>query len=113
MCYSEVTPMARAVKIATGFPSAAEAAKKLHVSKAVAKQLSSLANHSRKTGEYMIPGVGRLVRVETRTDSEQSGAITPKKAVKFRIAKDPSKKVVKFRVSKSAQEAKAACNEEG
>ncbi len=55
------------VKIATGFPSAAKAAKKLGVSRKVARDLSSLAERSLETGEFVLPGVGRLVRVRVKS----------------------------------------------
>ena len=61
--------MRAAVQIATGLPSASKAAKKLGVSKKVARDLSFLAEHSVQTGEYFLPRVGRLVRVETKAYS--------------------------------------------
>jgi hypothetical protein len=48
------------VKITTGFPSAAKAARDLGVSKKVAKNLAELARRSMETGEYVLPGFGRL-----------------------------------------------------
>jgi nucleoid DNA-binding protein len=85
--------MRAAVKIATGFPSASKAAKKLGVSKKVARDLSFLAEHSVKTGEYVLPRVGRLVRVETKARNPATG-----EAIKI----PAKKKVVKFRVAKAA-----------
>jgi nucleoid DNA-binding protein len=58
--------MGSRVKITTGFPSAAKAAKRLGVSKRVARDLSLLADRSLKTGEFVLPGVGRLVRVDRK-----------------------------------------------
>jgi len=55
------------IKITTGFPSAAKAAKNLGVSKRVARDLSLLAERSLRTGEYVLPGVGQLVRVGRRS----------------------------------------------
>ena len=65
------------VKIAAGFPSAAKAARELGVPKEVARDLSLLAERSLKTGEFVLPGVGRLVRVKTPA----------KKAAKFRFVR--------------------------
>jgi hypothetical protein len=48
------------IRITTGFPSAAKVAKDLGVSKKVAKSLSELARRSLETGEYVLPGFGRL-----------------------------------------------------
>ena len=79
------------VKIATGFPSAARTAKKLGVSKKMARDLASLAERSLKTGEFVLPGVGRLVRVHVKSRVGRSSAIG--EAIKI-----PAKKVVKFRV---------------
>jgi hypothetical protein len=73
------------IKITTGFPSAAKAAKNLGVSKRVARDLSLLAEHSLKTGEFVLPGVGQLVRVGRRTHVRRAA-----KAVKDAIA--PPKK---------------------
>ena len=91
--------MRGAVKIATGFPSASKAAKKLGVSKKVARDLSFLAEHSVKTGEYVLPRVGRLVRVETKARFSQNPATG--EAIKI----PAKKKVVKFRVAKAVKDA--------
>ena len=64
------------VKISAGFPSAAGAAKTLGVSKRNARRLSLLAERSLRTGEFVLPGVGRLVRVRTA-----------KKSAVFRVVK--------------------------
>lgn len=82
--------MSRAVRIRAGFPSAARAAKELRVSKEVAEQLTSLATHSRETGEYAIPGVGRLVRRKKR----RTITVPAEKIVKFRIAKASKNAIV-------------------
>jgi hypothetical protein len=55
------------IKITTGFPSAAKAARNLGVSKRVARDLSLLAERSLKTGEFVLPGVSQLVGVGGRT----------------------------------------------
>jgi len=83
-------------KVTTGFPSAARAAKRLGVSKRVARDLSLLADHSLKTGEFILPGVGRLVRVDrkARIGTPAGGE----------FVKNPAKKVVKFRVSKATKD---------
>ncbi len=57
--------MKRKAKVSAGLPSAAKAARILGVSKKVAEDLSTLAEHSWRTGEYAIPGFGRLVRVKS------------------------------------------------
>ena len=80
------------IKITTGFPSAAKAAKNLGVSKRVARDLSLLAERSLKTGEFVLPGVGRLVRgreVHVRRDSATGDAVkvSTKNAARFRAAK--------------------------
>ena len=92
-----VTEMARAVKIVTPFPSVLETAKRLGVSKRDAMVLSKMAERSEKTGEFVIPGVGRLVRVKgkVRVHSPANG-----EAIKI-----PAKKVVKFRVAKAVKDA--------
>jgi DNA-binding protein HU-beta len=79
------------VRIATGFPSAAKAARRLGVSKKVARDLSLLAERSLKTGEFVLPGVGRLVRVQVRSSVGRN----PVTGETIRI---PAKKVVKYRV---------------
>jgi DNA-binding protein HU-beta len=84
--------------IATGFPSATKAAKKLGVSMKVARDLSLLAEHSIRTGEYVLPGVGRLVRVDRKASMGRNPATG--EAIKI-----PAKKVVKFRVVKAVKDA--------
>jgi len=54
------------VKVTSGFPSAAKTAKRLGVSKKIAKDLSLLAKRSLETGEFVLSGVGQLVRTEGR-----------------------------------------------
>ena len=73
------------VKIATGFPSAARAARNLGVSKKVARDLSLLAERSLRTGEFVLPGVGRLVRVRAKSRAGHQ-------VVKFRVMSVPQKK---------------------
>ena len=84
------------VKVTTGFPSAAKAAKRLGVSKRVARSLSELADRSLKTGEFVLPGVGRLIRVDRKARTGRNSATN---AVKI-----PAKKVVKFRVSNAMKD---------
>jgi DNA-binding protein HU-beta len=90
--------MRSSVMIATGFPSATKAAKKLGVSKKVARDLSLLAEHSIRTGEYVLPGVGRLVRVDRKASMGRNPATGE-------ATKIPAKKVVKFRVVKAVKDA--------
>ena len=74
-------------------PSAAKTAERLGVSATVLKKLSSLAEHSRATGEFVLPGVGPLVRVKKKTRTGRNRATGG--AIKI-----PAKKVVKFRVAR-------------
>jgi DNA-binding protein HU-beta len=100
-CYAGANSMRDPVMVHTGFPSAAKTAKKLGVSKKVARDLSSLAERSLKTGEFVLPGVGRLVRVHVKSRdgrNPESGAAN----------KVPGRKVVTFRVSKSVKDAVAS-----
>ncbi len=92
--------MAGRVKITTGFPSAAKAAERLGVSTTVLKKLSSLAEHSRATGEFVLPGVGRLVRVEKKTRMSRKRATG--EAIKI-----PAKRVAKFRIAKVVRDVMA------
>jgi DNA-binding protein HU-beta len=82
------------VKVTAGFPSASKAAKRLGVSKRVARNLSELADRSLKTGEFVLPGVGRLVRVDRKARMGRNTSTG--EAIKI-----PAKKIVKFRVSKA------------
>jgi DNA-binding protein HU-beta len=88
------------VRIATGFPSAAKTAKKLGVSKKVARDLSLLAERSLKTGEFVLPGVGRLVRVRVHSMSRVRRNPATGESIKI-----PATKVVKFRVAKAVKDA--------
>lgn len=98
MCYcSDQGAMARPVTITTPFPSVAQTAKKLGVSEEVARELSNLAEHSRKTGVFVLPGIGRLVRVERKVRKGRN----PATGETIRI---PAKKVVKFRLAKAAKD---------
>ncbi len=90
--------MARAAKVATSFPSVSETAKRLGVSKREVAVLSDMAERSQKTGVFVIPGLGRLVRV-TRKSRAGRNPVTGE-AIKI-----PTKKVVKFRVVKAAKDA--------
>lgn len=78
--------MQRAVKISTGFPSAAKAAKTLGVSKKVTKRLVELARRSRETGEYSLPGVAPVVRTGKKS-SRGAGVKTAATARKSRTVK--------------------------
>lgn len=90
--------MVRSAKITTPFPSVRETAKKLGVSAHDTLVLSEMAERSVKSGEFVIPGVGRLVRVERKARAGRN----PKTGEPIRI---PAKKVVKFRVAKAAKDA--------
>jgi len=85
------------VRVTAGFPSASKAAKRLGVSKRVARNLSQLADRSLKTGEFVLPGVGRLVRVDRKARMSRNPATG--EAIKI-----PAKKIVKFRVSKAMKD---------
>ena len=63
----------------------------------MARDLASLAERSLKTGEFVLPGVGRLVRVHVKSRVGRSSATG--EAIKI-----PAKKVVKFRVAKSVRD---------
>jgi DNA-binding protein HU-beta len=90
--------MARPAKITTPFPSVLETAKRLGVSKRDAMVLSEMAERSQRTGIFVIPGLGRLVRVKRKARMGRNPAIG--EAIKM-----PSKKVVKFRVAKAVKDA--------
>lgn len=60
-----------------------------------------MAERSEKTGKFVIPGVGRLVRVDRRWRIGRSPATG--EAIKI-----PAKRVVKFRLSKAVAEAAKA-----
>jgi DNA-binding protein HU-beta len=90
--------MARPAKITTPFPSVLETAKRLGVSKHDAVVLSDLAERSWRTGEFVIPGLGRLVRVHRKARMGRNPATG--EAIKV-----PAKKVLKFRVAKAAKKA--------
>ena len=62
-CYALDKSMPRPVRLTNGRPSAAGVAEMFGISKKRAKNLSFLAEHALKTGEYVLPGVGRLVKV--------------------------------------------------
>jgi DNA-binding protein HU-beta len=90
--------MAHPAKITTPFPSVLETAKRLGVSKRDAMVLSEMAEVSEKTGEFVIPGLGRLVRVGRKARMGRNPATGEP-------IKIPAKKVVKFRVAKEAKDA--------
>jgi DNA-binding protein HU-beta len=60
--------------------------------------LSEMAERSEKTGKFIIPGVGRLVRVDRKPRTGRNHATG--EAIKI-----PAKKNVKFRVAKAAKDA--------
>ena len=93
--------MPRSARITTPFPSVRETAKKLGVSAHDALVLSEMAERSVKSGEFVIPGVGRLVRVERKARAGRD----PKTGEPIRI---PAKKFVKFRMVKASQDASVA-----
>jgi DNA-binding protein HU-beta len=90
--------MARPVEIKTPFPSVFETAKRLGVSKRDTLVLSEMAEHSQKSGEFAIPGLGRLVPVERK-------ARTGRNATTGEAIKIPAKKTVNFRGSKTTKDA--------
>jgi len=93
--------MVRRAKIATAFPSVLETARRLGVSKRDARVLSEMAERSEKTGNFIIPGIGRLVRVEHKKRMGRNPTVGD--AIKI-----PAKKVVKFRVAKAVKDATTA-----
>jgi len=59
--------------------------------------LSDLAERSWKTGEFVIPGIGRVDRKARRRRNQATGEeikIPAKKVVKFRVAKDAKEVIV-------------------
>ena len=83
------------VKITTGFPSVTRTAKKLGISKEVAERLYKLAEDSRRTGEFVMPGVGRLVRGKVKArKTPQTVHIPAKAVVKFRVQKTLRNEIV-------------------
>ena len=54
------------VRLTNGRPSTAGVAKMFGISKKVARNLSRLNEHALATGEYVLPGVGRLVKVTVK-----------------------------------------------
>ena len=67
--------------------------------RAVLDQLSSLAvSEVKKNGVFVMPGIGRLVRVERKARLGRNPATG--ESIKI-----PAKKVVKFRVAKAAKDA--------
>ncbi len=90
--------MGRPAQITTSFPSVLETAKRLGVSKHDAMVLSEMAERSVKTGKFIIPGVGRLVRVQPRSRMSRNAATG--EAIRI-----PAKRVVKFRLARAAKDA--------
>ena len=90
--------MAHRTEITTPFPSVLETAKRLGVSKRDAKVLSEAAEHAEKTGEFVIPGVGRVSAFRTpgmkRKWGFQGGVVPAKKAGKTRVSKAAKRAVV-------------------
>jgi len=89
--------MAHPAKITTPFPSVLETAKRLGVSKHDAMVLSEMAERSQRTGKFVIPGIGRLVRV--KHGAGLGGDPANGKAIKI------AAKVGKVRVAKTAKDA--------
>jgi len=77
--------MDRPARIKTPFPSVEETAKTLGVSKRDTEVLSKMAERSVKTGEFVIPGVGRLVRT-SRKPAKKSGKSRLLKKAKHALA---------------------------
>jgi DNA-binding protein HU-beta len=76
---------------------------KCEVTKKIAKSMIDNLAHTaiaevKKNGMFMIPGIGRLVRVERKARMGRNPATG--EAIKI-----PAKKAVKFRVAKAAKEA--------
>jgi len=90
--------MGRPALITTSFPSVLETATRLGVSKHDAMVLSEMAERSVKTGKFIIPGVGRLVRVLRRSRTGRNSATG--EAIKI-----PAKQVVKLRMARAAKAA--------
>jgi DNA-binding protein HU-beta len=90
--------MVRPAKITTPFPSVLETAKRLGISKHDAMVLSEMAERSQRTGEFVIPSLGHLVRVKRKPRMGRNRLTG--EAIKI-----PAKKVVKFRVAKAVKDA--------
>ena len=68
-------------------------------SRAMLDKLSAIAiAETKRTGVFVIPGIGRLVRVDRKARMGRNPATG--EAIKI-----PAKKVVKFRVAKAAKDA--------
>ena len=79
--------MTRPAKITTPFPTLFETAKKLGISREDPKTLSDLARRAVETGEFALPGVGRLVQVR-RAPGKGSAKTSRKRVVTFRVLKE-------------------------
>ncbi len=80
-----------------------EIAEKAQVASKVAKQILEIyaeiaVRETKKTGVFVLPGIGRLVRQERKARLGRNPATGEK-------IKIPAKKVVKFRVAKSVKDA--------
>jgi DNA-binding protein HU-beta len=87
-------------------------ADKCQVTKKVAQQfLAALAQtaitETKKNGVFVVPGLGRLVRVERKARTGRNPAtgqaiqIPAKKALKFRVAKAAKEAIVPLKVKKA------------
>jgi DNA-binding protein HU-beta len=69
------------------------------VAKAILEALANIAiRETKKNGVFVVPGIGRLVRVERKARMGRNPATG--EAIKI-----PAKKVVKFRVAKACKDA--------
>jgi DNA-binding protein HU-beta len=92
--------MARPAKVNTRFPSVLETAKRLGVSKRDAMILSAMAERSQKTGVFVLPGIGRLARVDRKARMRRNPATGE-------ASKIPARKVVRLRRTSAAKDALA------
>jgi DNA-binding protein HU-beta len=65
---------------------------------AIEKLASIAVSETKKSGQFMVPGIGKLVRVDRKARMGRNPATG--EAIKI-----PAKKVVKFRVAKAAKDA--------
>src|SRR5258706_811000 len=77
--------MRKPVRVPNGPPSTAGVAKMFGMSKKRVKNLIFLVDHALKTGEYVLPGVGRMVRVKKRVRVPGSGPAAYKIARKWAV----------------------------
>jgi len=84
------TQLVRAVAEANGLNNKA--------SKGILESLASIAvRETKRAGEFVLPGIGKLVRVDRKARMGRNPATG--EAIKI-----PAKKVVKFRVAKAAKD---------